>query len=153
MLIDHLTRVNVAAEGSTKKEWREIVTPNVSFPTTLDEVRALLDDPTYTRLVEVTFNEQSKTLKRVVKMPFLAKLVSDSIKLLTNAKAKSTLGIDPLVVAAEVLENPEHPQFMNAIKAMRAGKDAFKAWAEEFSAKQDNGVDATGDDGLEGDAK
>lgn len=149
----HLTRVNTAPKGSAKV-FKRILTPNVSIPTTMDDVRGMLDRPEWLKPVDMVLNEQgTESEKQKLTVPTLVKLIIDSIKLDTNAKAKSGEGVDFLKLASDVLADPDQIDEQPAIiAAMRSGKAGLKAWGEGFLARQEPDDDG-GDDGLEGDGK
>lgn len=134
---------HVSREGSVvggKQVWKGFFTDGVEIPTTLDDVRALLSDPAFTKMVKVTLNEQAesvgrKELKQVVEMPLICKLLANSIGLKVNAEAKAAGGVQPLKVLSEVLTSGTDEQKAEAQAALAKGKDALKDWATKFSTQ------------------
>jgi hypothetical protein len=132
LVYTHVTRIGTGKDSDGKSTYRMVETADCSVPVTLDDVRQLLNDPNFTREVEVTLNESSKEHKRTVKMPFLCKLLVNSLGLAFNAKARQGEGINPLIVAAEAIKaGGEWAE--EARKAMATGdRKALRAFAERY---------------------
>jgi hypothetical protein len=133
----HVTRIGTGKDASGKSTYKVVTTDNVQIPVTLDDIRSLLADSNYNRMVKVTLNESGGEHKQVVEMPFICKLLANSIGLAVNAKARQGEGVDPLKLASDVLANGSAEAKAEAIKAMAAGKAALKAWAEAYAETQD----------------
>lgn len=137
----HVSRVNTAAADAVAKVWTVVETPNVEIPTTLDDLRTMLDKSEWIKPVNVVLNEQSPTHKqKITDVPLICKLVIDSIKLITNGKATSkvrsgeTVDVDgtfALMVADTNFGTLWRDRFTSALVQ---GKDAKRKLAEEYLA-------------------
>lgn len=137
----HVSKIGKVVEGQANKVWTEFKTPDVEVPVTLDDVRAMLNDPKWIILSKTSHGEGER-----IEVPLICKLISDSIKLVVNGKATQRArqgeSVDFLKVMAEftsdprfVVGNPLHTSWMSA---MTTGNKEKKAWAEQFLSEQDN---------------
>lgn len=131
----HVTRIGTGKDSNGKSTYKVVETPGCEVPVTLTDIQSMMADPYWSAEVDVTLNESSKEHKRVVKMPRLCKLVTNSLGLAFNAKARQGEGVDPLKLAAEVLANGEADEKAKVMTAMQKGKPALKEWAEDYSER------------------
>lgn len=129
----HVTRIGTGKDASGKSTYKVVETPDASIPTTLDDVTTLMAQPEYSRMVDVTINEASAEHKQKIKVPFIVKLLINSIGLAVNAKARQGDGIDPLKVAAMVLAGSDEEEKGLVVRIMSGGdKKALRNWAENY---------------------
>jgi hypothetical protein len=134
----HVTRIGNGKDSSGKGLYKMVQTPEVSIPVTLDDIRAMLELPEFSREVNVTLNESGGDLKKTVKMPFICKLLANSIGLSVNAKARQGEGVDPLRVASTVLAGNDPDAKAEVIRIMASGdKKALRQWAETWMEAHD----------------
>jgi hypothetical protein len=138
LVYTHVTRIGTGKDSDGKGTYKTVETPACSVPVSVDDLKSMLADPYWMELVDVTLNESSKEHKQVVKMPRLAKMVTNSLGLAFNAKARQGEGVEPMKIAAEVLKDGSEADKAVVMMIMTSGdRKRLRAWAEQYLADAD----------------